>query len=52
MYASSSTSKEPERNPYALTKKTVEELAPRNSLGLRFCTIYSNSRAKAQYVYP
>ena len=26
IYASSSTAKEPERNPYALTKKAVEEL--------------------------
>ena len=52
MYASSSTSKEPERNPYALTKKTVEELAPRNSLGLRFCTIYSNSQQRPNMFIP
>ena len=52
MYASSSTSKEPERNPYALTKKAVEELAPGNSLGLRFCTIYSNSQQRPNMFIP
>tara|TARA_B100000674_G_scaffold123171_1_gene94271 strand:- start:4553 stop:5284 length:732 start_codon:yes stop_codon:yes gene_type:complete len=52
MYASSSTSKEPERNPYALTKRTVEEIAPRNSLGLRFCTIYSNSQQRPNMFIP
>ena len=28
LYASSSTAKEPNRNPYALTKHTVERIAP------------------------
>ena len=39
IYASSSTAKEPERNPYALSKQIVEEMAPKNSIGLRFTTI-------------
>tara|TARA_B100000902_G_scaffold387832_1_gene432537 strand:+ start:2526 stop:3293 length:768 start_codon:yes stop_codon:yes gene_type:complete len=43
LYASSSTAKEPNRNPYALTKHTVERIAPHSSLGMRFTTIYSNN---------
>jgi len=43
LYASSSTAKEPHRNPYALTKHTMERIAPQLSLGMRFTTIYSNN---------
>ena len=39
LFASSSTAKEPERNPYAMSKYTVERIAPAHSLGLRFTTI-------------
>jgi nucleoside-diphosphate-sugar epimerase len=39
LFASSSTAKEPERNPYAMSKYTVEQIAPAHSLGLRFTTI-------------
>ena len=40
IYASSSTAAEPWRNPYALSKYLVEKIAPKNSLGLRFTTVY------------
>ena len=40
IYASSSTAAEPWRNPYALSKYLVERIAPKNSLGLRFTTVY------------
>ena len=40
IYASSSTAKEPELNPYAWSKRQIEKIAPKNSIGLRFTTIY------------
>jgi len=40
MYASSSTAYEPWRNPYALSKHAIEQIAPPNSLGMRFTTAY------------
>ena len=40
IYASSSTAKEPKRNPYAKSKRQIEKIAPKNSIGLRFTTIY------------
>ena len=40
MYASSSTAKEPWRNPYAFSKFSLEQLAPEKSLGMRFTTTY------------
>ena len=47
MYASSSTAYEPWRNPYALSKHAVEQIAPRYSLGMRFTTTYGpNAREK------
>ena len=52
MYASSSTAKEPNRNPYAMTKYTLERLAPQTSTGLRFCTIYSNSQQRPNMFVP
>ena len=52
MYASSSTAKEPNRNPYAMTKYTLERLAPQTSTGLRFCTIYSNSQQRPKMFIP
>jgi len=44
IYASSSTAKEPWRNPYALSKKTIEGIAPDHALGLRFTTIYNGDQ--------
>ena len=43
MYASSSTAKEPWRNPYAFSKFSIEQLAPEKSLGMRFTTTYGPS---------
>ena len=40
MYASSSTAYEPWRNPYAMSKHAIEQIAPPNSLGMRFTTVY------------
>ena len=40
MYASSSTAKEPWKNPYAMSKYSVEQIAPEKSLGMRFTTAY------------
>src|SRR5210317_1764473 len=40
LYASSSTSKEPWRNPYAMSKFYMEQIAPDNSIGMRFTTVY------------
>ena len=52
MYASSSTAKEPVRNPYAMTKHTMERMAPQTSLGLRFCTIYNDSQKRPNMLFP
>jgi len=40
LYASSSTANEPWRNPYAMSKYYMEKIAPKNSLGMRFTTVY------------
>lgn len=40
LYASSSTAYEPFRNPYAMSKYAMEQIAPNNSLGMRFTTAY------------
>jgi len=40
LYASSSTAKEPWRNPYAMSKYSMEQIAPAGSLGMRFTTVY------------
>ena len=40
LYASSSTANEPWRNPYAMSKFYMEQIAPTNSLGMRFTTVY------------
>ena len=40
LYASSSTAYEPWRNPYAMSKYSMEQIAPANSLGMRFTTVY------------
>ena len=50
IYASSSSIYEWWLSPYATTKKTMEEIAPYNSLGLRFHTVYGpNSRTDMLY---
>lgn len=40
LYASSSTAYEPWRNPYAMSKYSMEQIAPKKSVGLRFTTVY------------
>lgn len=49
-YASSSTAKEPERNPYAYTKYTIEQEAPPNAVGLRFTTIYGSDARPNMFI--
>ncbi|MAG48518.1 hypothetical protein CMO86_02230 [Candidatus Woesearchaeota archaeon] len=51
MYASSSTAKEPWRNPYAFSKFSVEQLAPEKTLGMRFTTTYGPN-AREQMLIP
>ena len=50
MYASSSTAYEPWRNPYALSKHAVEQIAPRYSLGMRFTTTYGPNARKQMLI--
>jgi nucleoside-diphosphate-sugar epimerase len=40
IYASSSTAREWWRNPYAMSKKVCEQMAPENSCGMRFSTVW------------
>lgn len=50
IYASSSSAKEWYNNPYATTKRVMEELAPRGSCGMRFHTVYGkDSRPDMMY---
>lgn len=43
IYASSSTVAEWWRNPYAITKKVCEQMAPESSCGMRFSTVWGDS---------
>lgn len=50
LYASSSTAKNSTLSPYAQTKKDMELIAPENSIGMRFHTVYgSDSRPDMFY---
>ena len=40
IYASSSTAHEPWKNPYAMSKYSLEQIAHKNSVGMRFTTVY------------
>ena len=51
LYASSSTAWEPWRNPYAMSKYSIEQIAPENSLGMRFTTFYGPN-AKPDMLIP
>jgi len=51
LYASSSTAYEPWRNPYAMSKYSLEQIAPENSLGMRFTTVYG-PKAKPNMLIP
>ena len=46
IYASSSTAHEPWKNPYAMSKYSMEQLFHINSLGLRFTTVYGPGARK------
>ena len=46
LYASSSTAREPWRNPYAMSKFYMETIAPHNALGMRFTTVYGPGARK------
>lgn len=50
IYASSSTAAEPDRNPYAYSKMTMEKLAPDNSVGLRFTTVYGPNAREFMFI--
>lgn len=50
MYASSSTVYEPTLNPYANSKRVMEEIAPHNSLGLRLHTVYNEKPRKGMFM--
>ena len=51
LYASSSTAKEPWRNPYAMSKYYMETIAPHNAIGMRFTTVYG-PKAKPNMLIP
>ena len=46
IYASSSTAHEPWKNPYAMSKYSMEQLNHNNSVGLRFTTVYGSGAKK------
>ena len=50
LYASSSTAKEPQRNPYAMSKYVVERIAPEDSLGMRFTTVIGGAGRDYMFV--
>jgi nucleoside-diphosphate-sugar epimerase len=50
IYASSSTAKEPDKNPYAMSKYTMENIAPANSVGLRFTTVYGPLARETMFI--
>ena len=51
LYASSSKAKDPWRNPYAMSKYSMEQIAPSGSLGMRFTTVYGPG-AREQMLIP
>ena len=51
LYASSSSAYEPSLNPYAASKFIIEHMAPKNSLGMRFHTVYSNTPREGMFLY-
>tara|TARA_B100000212_G_C27261276_1_gene484620 strand:- start:74 stop:811 length:738 start_codon:yes stop_codon:yes gene_type:complete len=50
LYASSSTAAEPWKNPYSMSKYAVELLAPENSLGMRFTTVYGPGARQDMFI--
>lgn len=50
LYASSSTTHEPWRNPYAMSKYGLEQVAHANSLGMRFTTVYGPNARESMLI--
>jgi len=50
LYASSSTAHEPWRNPYAMSKYSLEQVAHSNSLGMRFTTVYGPNARESMLI--
>ena len=50
LYASSSTASEPWRNPYAMSKFYMEHIAPANTLGMRFTTVYGPDAREEMFI--
>ena len=50
LYASSSTASEPWRNPYAMSKYYMEHIAPKNSIGMRFTTVYGPGAREEMFI--
>ena len=50
LYATSSAVKEL-RSPYSMTKATVELIAPKNAIGMRFYTVYGGNLARSDMFY-
>ena len=50
LYASSSTAREPWRNPYAMSKFYMEHIAPANTMGMRFTTVYGPNAREEMFI--
>ena len=50
LYASSSTAREPWRNPYAMSKFYMEHIAPANTMGMRFTTVYGPGAKEEMFI--
>jgi len=50
LYASSSTAHEPWKNPYAMSKYSLERIAPANSIGMRFTTVYGPNARESMLI--
>ena len=50
LYASSSTAHEPWKNPYAMSKYSLERIAPVNSVGMRFTTVYGPNARESMLI--
>ena len=50
LYASSSSAYEPTLNPYAASKFIMEQIAPPNSVGMRFTTVYGPNARESMLI--
>ena len=51
LYASSSTAHEPWKNPYAMSKYSLEQIAPPNSVGMRFFNVWAEEGSRDDMLY-